>query len=96
MTAPVFLAAAWRHLAMVNWAIDPAVLAARVPAGCELDFYDGRTYVSAVGFMFHDTHVLGVPVPFHRDFVELNLRFYVRHRGPEGWRRGGGAQMRSR
>lgn len=88
MPAPTFLTAAWRHLAMVNWEIAPALLQARVPAGCELDFFEGRTYVSAVGFMFHDTRVLGVPVPFHRDFEELNLRFYVRRRGPEGWRRG--------
>ncbi|HEX2190902.1 MAG TPA: DUF2071 domain-containing protein, partial [Longimicrobiaceae bacterium] len=34
------------------------------------------------------TRVLGVPVPLHRDFEEVNLRFYVRRRGPEGWRRG--------
>jgi uncharacterized protein YqjF (DUF2071 family) len=88
MTAPVFLTARWRHLAMVNWAIDPALLAGRVPAGCELDFFDGRTYVSAVGFMMEDTRVLGVPVPFHRTFEEVNLRFYVRRLGPEGWRRG--------
>jgi hypothetical protein len=38
--------------------------------------------------MFLDTRVLGSPIPFHRDFEELNLRFYVRRRGPEGWRRG--------
>lgn len=88
MTAPVFLTAAWRHLAMINWEIDPALLASRVPAGCELDFFAGRTYVSAVGFMFLGTKVLGVPIPFHRDFEELNLRFYVRRQGPEGWRRG--------
>lgn len=88
MSAPIFLTADWRHLAMVNWAIDPALLAARVPAGCELDSWEGRTYVSAVGFMMQGTRVLGVPVPFHRDFEEVNLRFYVRHRGPEGWRRG--------
>ena len=88
MTAPPFLTAAWRHLAMVNWEIDPERLRARVPAGTELDFFAGRTYVSAVGFMFHDTRVLGVPVPFHRDFEELNLRFYVRYPGPEGPRRG--------
>ena len=88
MAAPVFLTAAWRHLAMVNWEIDPALLASRVPAGCELDFFAGRTYVSAVGFLMLGTKVLGVPVPFHRDFEELNLRFYVRRKGPEGWRRG--------
>lgn len=86
--APVFLTAHWRHLAMLNWAIDPALLAPRVPSGCEIDTFEGRTYVSAVGFLMLGTRVLGLPIPFHRDFEELNLRYYVRRRGPEGWRRG--------
>jgi uncharacterized protein YqjF (DUF2071 family) len=41
-----------------------------------------------VGFRFLDTRVLGLPVPGHRDFDEVNLRFYVRRRGEDGdWRR---------
>lgn len=83
-----FLTAEWRSLVMLNYEVDPALLASRVPAGTELDAHDGRTYASVVGFLFLDTRVLGIPIPFHRDFEELNLRFYVRHRGPEGWRRG--------
>ncbi len=31
--------------------------------------------------------MLGVPVPFHRNFEEVNLRFYVRRRVADGWRR---------
>jgi uncharacterized protein YqjF (DUF2071 family) len=73
-----FLTATWRHLAMLNWAVDPALVAPLVPRGTELDFWQGRTYLSVVGFLFLDTRVLGVPVPFHRDFEEINLRFYVR------------------
>ncbi len=38
--------------------------------------------------MFLQTRVLGLPVPFHRDFEEVNLRFYVRRRAEDGWRRG--------
>jgi uncharacterized protein len=34
--------------------------------------------VSLVGFQFRDTRVMGLPVPFHRHFDEINLRFYVR------------------
>lgn len=75
---PVFLTACWRHLVMLNYEIDPAVLAPYVPAGTELDDYQGRHFVSVVGFQFLDTRVLGVPIPFHRDFEEVNLRFYVR------------------
>jgi uncharacterized protein YqjF (DUF2071 family) len=83
-----FLTAEWRDLVMLNYEVDPQVLARRVPGGTELDVWQGRTLVSLVGFRFLRTRVLGVPIPFHRDFEEVNLRFYVRRRGPEGWRRG--------
>ena len=59
-----------------------------VPLGTELDAWNGRHYVSVVGFLFINTLVLGLPIPFHRNFEEINLRFYVRRKGPEGWRRG--------
>ncbi len=87
MSERPFLTAHWRYLAMLNYEIDPAVLLPLVPRGTELDAFEGRTLASVVGFLFLDTRVLGVPVPFHRDFEEVNLRFYVRRRGPEGWRR---------
>ena len=87
VTAP-FLRAQWRHVAVVNYAIDPARLARFVPAQTELDLWQGRAYVSLVGFLFLDTTVLGVGIPFHRNFEEVNLRFYVRRRAPDGWRRG--------
>jgi len=83
-----FLTARWIHLAMLNYEVDPAILADRVPAGTELDLWDGRCFVSMVGFRFLDTRVLGVPIPFHRHFDEVNLRFYVRRRAPDGLRRG--------
>jgi hypothetical protein len=73
-----FLSARWHALAMLNWEIDPAILQPLVPAGTELDFHDGKTFVSMVGFLFLDTRVLGWPVPLHRSFEEVNLRFYVR------------------
>lgn len=83
-----FLSADWRYLLMLNYEIDAAVVAPLVPRGTELDFYNGRTYVSVVAFLFLKTRVLGVPVPCHRNFEEINLRFYVRRQGEDGWRRG--------
>jgi uncharacterized protein YqjF (DUF2071 family) len=83
-----FLTAEWRFLVMLSWAVDPAILRPLVPRGTELDEWNGATYASIVGFLFLRTRVLGIPIPFHRDFEELNLRFYVRRRAPEGWRRG--------
>jgi uncharacterized protein len=83
-----FLTAEWRYLLMVNFVVDPAVLGPLVPAGTELDLWQGRAYVSVVGFRFLRTRVLGVPVPFHRNFDEVNLRFYVRRHVNGEWRKG--------
>jgi len=63
---------------MLNYRIDPAVLLPLVPARTELDTWGGEAMVSVVGFRFLKTRLLGVPIPFHRDFDEVNLRFYVR------------------
>jgi uncharacterized protein YqjF (DUF2071 family) len=83
-----FLTAAWRHLAMINYEVPRPLLEPLVPAGTELDGFDGLVLASIVGFRFLDTRVLGIPVPGHRDFDEVNLRFYVRRRGEDGgWRR---------
>ena len=84
----IFLTAEWRSLVMANYAIDPAVLAAHLPRGVELDLWQGEALVSMVGFLFLRTRVLGVPVPFHQDFEEVNLRFYVRRQTRDGWQRG--------
>jgi uncharacterized protein YqjF (DUF2071 family) len=73
---------------MLNFAVDPAAIADLVPAGTELDAWNGTTFISLVGFRFLDTRVLGVAVPGHRDFDEVNLRFYVRRRADGRWRRG--------
>jgi uncharacterized protein YqjF (DUF2071 family) len=77
-SASRFLTARWVDLAMVNYEVDPALLRALVPAGTELDLWSGRCLVSVVGFQFLETRVLGLAMPFHRHFEEVNLRFYVR------------------
>jgi len=83
-----FLTGQWRYLAMMNYAVDPQVLQPLVPQGVQLDSFAGVTYASMVGFMFLDTRVLGVPMPFHRNFEEVNLRFYVRREVEGEVRRG--------
>lgn len=83
-----FLTAEWRNLAMLNYAVDPALLAHMVPNGTELDQFDGKTYMSLVGFRFLRTRVRGIWIPFHSDFDEVNLRFYVKPKRPGPVRRG--------
>jgi uncharacterized protein len=86
MTA--FLTAEWRSLLMLNYEVEAGVLADLVPRGTELDSWNDCTYISIVGFRFMRTRVMGVPIPWHENFEEVNLRFYVRRRVEGAWRRG--------
>ncbi len=87
-SASVFLRAEWRTLVMLNYEVDPKLLLEHVPAGTELDQWNGKTFVTLVGFRFLKTRVLGLSLPFHRNFEEVNLRFYVRRQYGGEVRRG--------
>lgn len=73
---------------MLTYAVDPKLLIDRVPAGTTLDLWRGQALVSIIGFQFLETKVLGAPIPFHQDFEEVNLRFYVRRGDDSGARHG--------
>lgn len=73
---------------MINYEIDRTVLLPFLPRGTELDDWQGKTIVSIVGFLFLETKVSGFSIPFHRNFEEINLRFYVRRQVGQEWRRG--------
>ena len=79
-----FLTARWSNLCLLTYAVPPALLEPRLPAGLSLDLRDGDAFVSLVAFDFLDTKVLGVSWPGFRNFPEINLRFYVRHGDERG------------
>lgn len=83
-----FLTAEWRKLAIANYAVDECVLLPYLPAGTELDLWNGKCYVSLIGFLFKNVKLLGLRIPFHANFEEVNLRFYVRYKDAEVWKRG--------
>lgn len=83
-----FLSAEWRKLLMVNYVVDQKILQPFLPARTEMDLWNGNCYVSLVGFMFVNTELKGIRIPFHTDFEEVNLRFYVRFHDGEKWKRG--------
>jgi uncharacterized protein len=88
-TERVFLSAEWRDLVMLNYDVEPGLLNQYVPPGASLDSFNGRTYLSLVGFRFRNTKLFGCfPVPFHTNFDEVNLRFYVRRKEGSHDRRG--------
>jgi uncharacterized protein YqjF (DUF2071 family) len=78
MASP-FLTAEWRKLAMANYVVDPTLVEPYLPPKIDIDLWKGQCYVSLVAFMFIDTRIKGVKIPFHVNFEEINLRFYVRN-----------------
>lgn len=83
-----FLKAEWKKLAIINYEVDSDILLPYLPAKTELDMWQGKCFLSLVGFMFLNTKLLGLSIPFHRHFEEVNLRFYVKHHDGTQWKRG--------
>ncbi len=83
-----FLNAEWRKLAIANYEVDSDILNKYLPYKTEIDLWNNTCYVSLVGFMFLNTRLLGVKIPFHVNFEEVNLRFYVRYKDQGEWKRG--------
>ncbi len=83
-----FLHAAWNNLIMANYVVPPELLSPFVPYRTELDSFEGKTFVSLVGFMFLNTKILGFSVPYHINFEEVNLRFYIKYNDHGKWKRG--------
>lgn len=85
-----FLTARWQNLAVVTYAVPPAVLEPYLPpspAGTKLELDtkvlasrpgESQAFVSLVAFEFVQTRVLGIRWPGLSSFAEINLRFYVR------------------
>jgi uncharacterized protein YqjF (DUF2071 family) len=80
----MFLTAEWNNLLMLNYAVDASLLERFVPEGTELDVFEGKTYLSLVGFEFNRSRLFGFTVPFYQAFEEVNLRFYVRRSSRRG------------
>lgn len=83
-----FLTARWTDLLVLNFAVPGEVIARVAPLGTAPDYFDGRAYLSVLGFMFRDAKFYGVGLPWQRQFEEVNLRYYVRREAELGPRRG--------
>jgi len=84
----VFLTAEWRKLALAQYAVPQEILSKYLPPNTVLDDWQGKYYVSLVGFMFLDVKLRGFNIPFHTNFEEVNLRFYVKFKEGNIWKRG--------
>lgn len=75
---------------MINYPVEKKILEPYLPYKTEMDLWNGLCYVSLIGFMFLNTRVKNLKIPFHINFEEVNLRFYVKYFDKESneWRRG--------
>jgi uncharacterized protein len=80
----MFLSARWENLILLTYAVDPATLTNLLPPGVTLDTIKGNAFVSLVAFDFLETKVKGIKFPFHTNFPEINLRYYVRYKEKRG------------
>ena len=83
-TARPFLTARWADLLLVTYALPADTLRAYLHPALEPDLWSNAAHVSLVAFRFLDTRILGLPIPGHRHFAEINLRAYVRHGSDRG------------
>lgn len=83
-----FMHAEWNDLIFINYEISPELLKKYVPNGTELDLFNGKCYLSLIGFIFENVKIKGVKIPFHSNFEEVNLRFYVKRNDNGIWKRG--------
>lgn len=75
----------WLDLLFAHWPVDAERLRALVPAGLELDLYDGQAWLGIVPFTMADVAPRGVPaIPRFSRFPEINVRTYVRRSGEPG------------
>lgn len=79
--APALLHMRWQDLLFLHWRIDPARIASRLPPGLTVDTWQGYAWIAAVPFRMQSVRPAGLPpLPGLSDFLELNLRTYVRDR----------------
>lgn len=85
---PVVMRQEWRDLLFVHWEVPVETLRPLIPDSLDIDTFGGNAYVGLVPFGMHRVRPVGLPaVPWLSDFLECNVRTYVRHGtvGPGVW-----------
>jgi uncharacterized protein YqjF (DUF2071 family) len=69
----------WCHLLFLHWALPLDVVQSTLPQGLQVDSFGGRAWVGVVPFFMRGVRPAGfVAVPGLSNFLELNLRTYVK------------------
>src|SRR5262249_31744936 len=72
------LAQTWADMLFAHWEVPAETLRPHLPAGLELDTFDGRSWLGITPFRITGLRLRGLlPVPRLSTFLELNVRTYV-------------------
>lgn len=84
-SSPWVMTQTWHDLLFAHWPVDGAALREKIPAGFELDVFEGQAWLAVVPFHMSNVAPRGVPaLPWVSAFPELNVRTYVRVAGSPG------------
>jgi uncharacterized protein len=82
---PWVMAQRWHDLLFAHWPVPVAAVRALIPAGLEIDTFDGAAWLGVVPFRMSDVRLRGTPaLPWLSFFPELNVRTYVVRDGKPG------------
>lgn len=74
-----------QEVCLLSWVVGERVFEGRLPAGVELDRYNGDLYATAVVLWNREARLRGIPpIPGRNSYPQLNLRTYVTYRGEPG------------
>lgn len=73
----------WRRLLFLHWPVSPEALRDVVPRALPLDLRDGSAWVSLVAFDIRAARPPLLPAALGIDFLETNVRTYIRRAGGE-------------
>jgi uncharacterized protein len=72
----------WFHLLFLHWPVEPESIQRTLPAGLQVDTFAGKGWIGIVPFFMRGIRPAGLPsLAGFSNFLELNLRTYVRDRG---------------
>ena len=76
---PWIMTQTWLDVLFAHWAVEPALLRARVPPELDVDLFDGQAWLGIVPFRMSNVAPRAIPaLPKMSVFPELNVRTYVR------------------
>ena len=74
----------WHQVLLLHWSVEAELLNKLIPEGLKLDLFNGRAYLSIVGFNVENFRSFFMKIPFIGHFKEINLRTYVTCNGIKG------------